>query len=253
MKFLEVQNVTKKFNGFTAIANCDIQVPKNEITGLIGPNGAGKTTLFNCISSFLPVTDGNIYFKEENITDNAPHNVVKKGIARTFQVPHGFKKLTVMENVMAASLENFGDNIWQVLFRPNKCKDIERNNKEKALYLLKKTQLLDRKNDQVGNLTSGEAKMLELARQLMLDPEMLLLDEPAAGVNPTVQEILSDFIIELYNEGLSFLIIDHNLEFITKLSHHIYVMNAGKIFLNGTPEEVMNNEDVKEIYLGSAA
>ena len=253
MQFLEVQNVTKRFHGFTAISNCSLQIPKGRITGLIGPNGAGKTTLFNCISSFLPLSEGSINFKGEDISSLPPHAIVQKGIARTFQVPHGFKRLTVLENLMAAPLHQQGEKIFNIFFRPRGYKQEEQVNKEKAARLLDKTHLSDRRNDLVSNLTTGEARMLELARQLMFDPEILLLDEPAAGVNPSVQEILCQFIMELFAEGMTFLIIDHNLEFITRLSHHIYVMNAGEIFFQGVPEEVMNNAQVKEIYLGRAA
>ncbi|MBS3779395.1 MAG: ABC transporter ATP-binding protein [Desulfovermiculus sp.] len=253
MQFLEVHNVTKRFQGFTAISNCSLEIPKGRITGLIGPNGAGKTTLFNCISSFLPLSEGSINFKGEDISSLPPHAIVQKGIARTFQVPHGFKRLTVLENLMAAPLHQQGEKIFNIFLRPLGYKQEEQVNKEKAARLLDKTQLAERRNDLVSNLTTGEARMLELARQLMFDPQLLLLDEPAAGVNPSVQEILCQFIMELFAEGMTFLIIDHNLEFITRLSHHIYVMNAGEIFFQGVPEEVMNHDEVKEIYLGRAA
>ncbi|MGM0539224.1 MAG: ABC transporter ATP-binding protein [Thermodesulfobacteriota bacterium] len=253
MDSLQVQNVTKRFGGFTAISDCSLEVPKSRITGLIGPNGAGKTTLFNCISSFLPVSEGHILHKGADITNLPAHSIAQKGIARTFQVPHGFKRLTVMENLMAAPLHQQGESIWNILTKPSQYKTEEKAHKEKAIKLLERTNLADRRNDVVDNLTTGEARMLELGRQLMLDPEFLLLDEPAAGVNPSVQDILSQFIFELFDEGMTFLIIDHNLGFITRLSHYIYVMNAGVIFYEGPPDVVMNNEEVKEIYLGRTA
>lgn len=253
MEFLQVQSVSKRFHGFTAISNCNLQASKGKITGLIGTNGAGKTTLFNCISGFLQLSEGQIFVNNEKISGLPAHQIAQKGIARTFQVPHGFKELTVMENLMAAPLNQAGEKICNILLRPGKGKAEEEINKEKATRLLEKIHLTERRNDLVSNLTTGEARMLELARQLMFDPQLLLLDEPAAGVNPSVQDVLSRFILELYHGGQTFLIIDHNLEFITRLSHYIYVMNAGEIFFEGPPESVMNNTDVKEIYLGKAA
>lgn len=250
MALLNVNNVSKNFGGLRAISYCSMEIPKGSITGLIGPNGAGKTTLFNVIAGFLSATEGEVRFRDEVISGLPAHVIARKGLVRTFQTPHGFTELTVMENLLAAPLNQEGENVWKALTMPPSVRRQEKEYREKVLYMLEKVKMVDRRNEKVGNLSSGEARMVELVRQLMLDPELLLLDEPAAGINPAVQDQLVEMLRDLQKGGLTLLIIDHNLGFITSLSHRIYVMSAGEIILEGDPESVMRNDQVKKIYLG---
>jgi len=250
MALLEVKNVSKSFGRLKAVSNCNMEVVEGKITGLIGPNGAGKTTLFNVIAGFLPPTEGEVRYRGEVITGTPAYLLARKGIVRTFQTPHGFTELTLMENLMAAPKNQEGESLWKALRMGPAVKQQEKEFKEKALYLLEKINMVDRRNEKVGNLSAGEARLVELVRQLMLDPVLLLLDEPAAGINPTVQDQIIDMLRGLIKQGITLLIIDHNLGFITALSDKIYVMDMGEIVVEGDPDYVIHHEKVKEIYLG---
>lgn len=253
MPLLEVRNVSKHFGGLKAVNNCSLAVERHQIVGLIGPNGAGKTTLFNVIAGFLAPTSGEVYFKGEKISGLEPYEICQKGVARTFQTPHGFAGMTVMENMMTAPLNQKGESFRHLLLARAEVKAQQRQFKEKALRLLAAFGMADRQHEYVGNLSAGEARVLEMARQLMLDPEILLLDEPAAGINPALQHRLADIIKDLRQNGLTFLVVDHNLGFIMGLSDYIYVMDRGSIIAQGPPEEIAHDKKVREIYLGRGA
>ncbi len=253
LALLEVRNVSKHFGGLKAVSNCSLDVPKGRIIGLIGPNGAGKTTLFNVIAGFLPQTAGEVRFCGEVISGLPAYEIARKGLVRTFQLPHGFKEMTVMENLMTAPLRQDGESIWKALLMPPSVREQEKTYKGKALYLLETINMVDRRNELVGNLSAGEARMLEFARQLMMEPELLLLDEPAAGINPALQDQLIEQILKLKDQGLTLFIIDHNLGFITSLSDHIYVMHQGQNLTDGDPDTVIHHQKVREVYLGGVA
>lgn len=250
---LDVKRVSKIFGGLTAVNDVSIKVQANSITGLIGPNGAGKSTLFNCIAGYYPATHGDVYFKEGKISHLPANKIATMGLARTFQTSQGFAQMTVMENMMVIPKDQKGENPWWGLMNGKKVKEQEKEHRNKALKLLEEFGLIDRKNDLIANLSAGEARIAEIARQFMLNPVVLLLDEPAAGINPTLQNHLVEILLKLRSQGLTLLIVDHNLGFISSLCDYIYVLNLGEVIAEGTPEEIFKNPKVIEVYLGGTA
>lgn len=246
---LQVKGISKNFGGIQAVEGVSMDVNQGEIVGLIGPNGAGKTTLFNMITLFLNANAGEIHFSNDNITNETPQSVVDKGILRTFQTPIGFPSLSVLENIMVVPVQH-GEGLINTFLKRKQIDQQEKINYEKACKLLKQFDLLEKRNEIAENLSAAELKLLELCRQLMADPKLLMLDEPASGVNPTMLDVMVEHIIRLRNEGMTFLIIDHNLGFIYRICDRIYCLANGKLIASGTPEEISNNETVKSVYLG---
>ena len=243
---LTVTNVDKFYGGVKAVENVSLEVDEGKIIGLIGTNGAGKTTLFNVISGFDKLDRGSVNFEGEEISNLLPSKIAKLGMIRTFQTATGFPRLTVLENLLVFSDNNNFD------FYKNFLNKSEENKEQidKAEELLKKFGLFEKKNQWVIDLSAPELKILEFARAIMGNPQIMLLDEPAAGVNPALLEQLMEIIKELNGEGITFLIVDHNLRFICDISDFIYVMNDGKLIAQGNPEEIINNELVIETYIG---
>lgn len=243
---LTVTNVDKFYGGVKAVENVSLEVEEGKIIGLIGTNGAGKTTLFNVISGFDKLDRGSVNFEGQEISNLLPSKIAKLGMIRTFQTATGFPKLTVLENLLVFSDNNNFD------FYKNFLNKSEENKEQidKAEELLKKFGLFEKKNQWVIDLSAPELKILEFARAIMGNPQIMLLDEPAAGVNPALLEQLMEIIKELNGEGITFLIVDHNLRFICDISDFIYVMNDGKLIAQGNPEEIINNELVIETYIG---
>jgi branched-chain amino acid transport system ATP-binding protein len=248
---LHVQDVTKAFGGLRAVSNCSLDVAEGSITGLIGPNGAGKTTLFNIITGFLKPDSGHIHFRGERIDGLAPHNVFRKGLVRTFQIPRELKSMTVLENLMIVPAEQYGEKLWFTWFTPWRVAKQEEALLEKAIGVLDFVDLARLRDEYAANLSGGQKKLLELARVLMCDPQMILLDEPAAGVNRTLMRRLTDDIERLRSElGITFLVIEHDIDLVTRLCDTLIVMSEGTKLAEGLPDEVKADERVLEAYLG---
>ena len=249
---LEVRHLTKSFDGLRAVNNCSLQVQRGTITGLIGPNGAGKTTLFNLITGFLRPTGGHILFKGHRIDGLTPHGLVKRGVVRTFQIPRELKRMTVLENLMLVPQDQAGETLWNSWLLPIRVGRDEQRNYEKALAVLDFVHLYHLRDEYAANLSAGQKKLLELARTLMAEPELILLDEPGAGVNPTLMKQLVGTIESLcYEQGVTFFLIEHDMDLVTRLCNPIIVMSAGEKLAEGSPEAVKSDERVLEAYLGS--
>ncbi len=248
---LVVKSVTKKFGGLTAVDNVDLTLKEGQILGLIGPNGAGKTTLFNCISSAYPVSSGNIFFKEQEITQFKPPKIASTGISRTFQLLQLFGGMTVLDNVLVGAhlLGNAGATA--AILNLSKTKEEENKMRETALYYLEILGLAEKIKMNVKNLSYGDQRRVEVARALAANPELILLDEPAAGMNIHESIKLTEFILWIRNElKKSILIIEHNMRVIMPIADNIVVMNQGEKIFEGKPHEVQNSETVIEAYLG---
>lgn len=250
---LELRGVSKAFGGLRAVDGVSFTLPRGAIGGLIGPNGAGKTTLFNTIAGALAPSGGQILFEGQDIAGYAPHRVYRSGIARTFQIPRPFGELSVLENVMLAPLAQSGEQFWNTLFRPGRVRAQERANRGKAVEILDFLNLTRLADEPARNLSGGQLKLLELGRTLMSDPRLILLDEPGAGVNPTLLGQIVERIAELNGRGITFLIIEHNMDLVMNLCRPIVVMAGGRLLMQGEPEEVRRDPRVLDAYLGSAA
>lgn len=242
MSILEVRAISKAFGGIQALSACSIAVEQGAICGLIGPNGSGKTTLFNAITGYERVDAGAIHFKGSDITGATPDRVFGLGIGRTFQLTRIFPQLTVLENMHVAMRRE----TWRgVLGRWSSSHESRR-----ALQLLDFVNLSALKDMPAGNLSYGQKKLLEFAFILIADPQVILLDEPAGGVNPTMINELTQRIRMLNKHGMTFLVVEHNMEFVMGLCHTVTVLHRGKNIAEGTPQEVRNNPAVLEAYLG---
>jgi len=250
---LTVENLAKEFDGLTAVNDLNFTVEPNTISGLIGPNGAGKTTTFNMIAGHLKPSSGKIYFDGKEITNLRPHQTFQLGIVRTFQIPRPFSGMTVLENLTMVPRNQIGEKIWNNWLRNNAVEREEQQIREKANGLLEFLNLSDLQNEYSGNLSGGQLKLLELGRALMSDPKMILLDEPAAGVNPTLLEEIIDRIRDIHSQGVTFLIIEHNMELVMRLCSSILVMAEGDILMRGGPEEVRSDPRLIDAFLGGGA
>jgi len=248
---LSVRNVRKYFGGIKAVDGVSLDVTPRSITGLIGPNGAGKTTLFNVISGLYKPDAGEIYFKGERIDGLSLHETFKKGLCRTFQISRELKLMTVLENVMLPPPHQLGENLLNTWFLPSKVRKQERELREKALEILDSVGLLHLKDEYAGNLSGGQKRLLELARVMMADPEMVLLDEIAAGVSPSERVMLAEHIRRLVEEkGITAFVVGHEMDFVMDLCDPVIVMDKGKKLTEGPPEEVSKDPRVLEVYLG---
>jgi len=248
---LQVERVTKAFDGVRAVNDCTLSVREGTITGLIGPNGAGKTTLFNLITGFLRPTSGRIVFRGQRIDGLPPHRIFHRGVVRTFQIPRELKTMTVLENLMLVPPGQVGERIWNPWLFAFRVSRQERAIYEKALSVLEFVDLIHLRDEYAANLSGGQKKLLELARTLMCDPAMILLDEPGAGVNRVLMRKLVDNIRVLCNErGITFFVIEHDIDLVTRLCNPVIVMSQGERLAEGTPEQVKQDERVLEAYLG---
>ncbi len=247
---LEVDHVTRRFGSHRAVDDVSFRVDAGTITGLIGPNGAGKTTLFNVIAGALAPSAGRIALGGRRLDGRPPHRVLRAGLARTFQIPRPFAALSVLENVMLAGRAQLGERFWANWLRASAVATGERALRERAHELIDFAGLGALAGSPARVLSGGQRKLLELARALMAEPRALLLDEPAAGVNPALLEVIAERILALHRAGLTVLLIEHNLDLVMRLCHRILVMASGRLIAEGDPETVRRDARVIDAYLG---
>ena len=248
---LQVDKLSKYFGGLGAVSNCSLKIKRGSITGIIGPNGSGKTTLFNLIAGNLKSSKGSVLFNNENITDVPSYELFSKGLLRTFQIAHEFTNLTVLENLMMVPGSQSGENIVNALLKPTLIKKEEEKIKQKAFEVIEFLNLTHLANELAGNLSGGQKKLLELGRTMMVDAKLVLLDEVGAGVNRTLLKDIGTAILRLNKEqGYTFCMIEHDMDFISRLCNPVIVMAEGSVLFEGTSEEVKKNEKVIESYLG---
>ncbi|WP_036483325.1 ABC transporter ATP-binding protein [Myxosarcina sp. GI1] len=247
---LKAKELSKSFGGIKAVNNVKIAVETGSITGLIGPNGAGKTTLFNLLSNFIKPDRGSITFEDTPIHHLPTHEIAVKGVVRTFQVARVLSKLSVLENMLLATPRQTGENFFRIWFQQSQLRTEERENKQRAMNILESVGLAEKAYDYAGALSGGQRKLLEIARTLMTNPKLILLDEPAAGVNPALIEQICQHVERWNQQGISFLIIEHNMDVIMSLCDRVWVLAEGTNLAVGTPTEIQNNERVLEAYLG---
>lgn len=248
---LDVRGVIKDFGGLRAVNHGSLDVRRGTITALIGPNGAGKTTMFNIITGFIAPDAGRISFRGHDITRKRPDQIFDRKLCRTFQTPREYVSMSVLENLMLVPGQQAGEQIWNAWFRRGVVRRQEEENHAKALEVLEYLELTHIKDEYAGNLSGGQKKLLELGRTLMVEPELVLLDEPGAGINRTLLKRLMENIQYLCRErGMTFLLIEHDMNLIMNLCSPIIVMSEGRKLMQGEAAEVQNDPRVLEAYLG---
>jgi len=242
MPLLEVKDLNKSFGGIHAVSDCSFSVEQGSITGLIGPNGAGKTTAFNLVSGVLKPDSGKIWFDGKRIDNLQPHKITRMGMSRTFQITRNLEDMTVLENLVVQSPVHGIKGLFGKSIRPEE--------EEKAMGLLNFLGITHLAYEETRNLSYGQKKLMDFAAMLMADPKLVLLDEPAGGVNPALLEEIIAHIQELNRQGITFLIVEHNMELVMGICNPVVVMAAGTVIGQGSPDKIQNNPEILEAYLG---
>ncbi|PSG96629.1 ABC transporter ATP-binding protein [Thermoplasmatales archaeon SW_10_69_26] len=247
---LEARDLHKDFGGVNAVDGASFELDAGEFVGLIGPNGAGKTTMFNLLAGSLDPTSGTVMYREDDVTAWSANKRARAGLVRTFQIPRPFRRLTVRENTMVAGPDHPGEGFVHGLFITPRSRNREIELQEKAHEILDFVGLDDKHDTLAGHLSGGQRKLLEIGRALMLDPEVLLLDEPMAGVNPTLGEQIIDRLKELHERGMTLCVVEHDMDFVLAHCPRAIVMVQGQVLVDGPPSEVLEDPRVLEAYLG---
>lgn len=251
MALLELRGVTKRFGGLVAVDNVDLDIEEGEIRGIIGPNGAGKTTLYNLITGNYPVTEGRIKYNGEDITGLSPHEIASRGLVRTFQHTALFNEFTILKNVSVACHLHAKVNLSGVVLRTPATQQTQRQAEEKALEILEFLGLAGLKDELAVNLPHGHQRSLGVAIGLAAEPKMLLLDEPVTGMNPTEKQDMVGLIRKVRERGITIMLVEHDMRTVMGICEKISVLNFGKKIAEGSPEEIMHNQQVIEAYLGA--
>lgn len=250
---LRIDELRRSYGGVSAVSGATFDVAEGSMTALIGPNGAGKTTVFDLISGFVRPDDGAVTFSGRRISGRSPEHIAQRGLIRTFQLTRLFRAMSVLDNLLVAGQSHPGEGLGQMFLRPLSARGRERDLRRRAGALLERFSLEDDRDRLAGNLSGGQSKLLELARVLMAEPRMILLDEPFAGINPTLTSSLLEQIEEIRREGVTVLFIEHDLDVVMTHAQHVIVMANGAVIAAGPPDAVRRDERVLDAYLGVTA
>ena len=250
MALLEIRGLVKRFLGVTAVDQVDLIVEPGELVSLIGPNDSGKTTLFNCVTGYLAADGGRVLFRGRDLTNAAPHRVARLGVGRTFQQVSVFPRLSALENLLVFLQQHQEEHLLARLLRTPRLQRLEAEAVERARRLLDLVGLTDKADAGAGSLSYGQRKLLAFAAALMPDPDLLLLDEPAAAVNPTMINQMKDHILALHRQGKTVLLVEHNMEVVMDISQRVVVLDHGQKIAEGSPEAIRRDSRVIEAYFG---
>ena len=250
MALLEIRGLVKRFLGVTAVDQVDLIVEPGELVSLIGPNGSGKTTLFNCVTGYLAADGGRVLFRGRDLTNAAPHRVARLGVGRTFQQVSVFPRLSALENLLVFLQQHQEEHLLARLLRTPRLRRLEAEAVGRARRLLDLVGLTDKADAGAGSLSYGQRKLLAFAAALMPDPDLLLLDEPAAAVNPTMINQMKDHILALHRQGKTVLLVEHNMEVVMDISQRVVVLDHGQKIAEGSPEAIRRDSRVIEAYFG---
>ncbi|WP_137130982.1 ABC transporter ATP-binding protein [Rhizobium sp. FY34] len=250
---IEARHLTKRFDGLTVVSDMSLTVGQGEMVGLIGPNGAGKTTMFNLLAGSLAPTAGEIWIAGREVSGDPPEKRIAHGVARTFQIPRPFAEMSVLENLLVGAQKQHGERLFANFLTPGLVRREEKTALDKAHTLLDFVTLSRLAHEPARVLSGGQRKLLELARVLMADPQVILLDEPAAGVNPALLEVIIERVVALNEQGKSILLIEHNMDMVSRLCSRVVAMALGRPLAEGSPADVAANPAVIEAYLGGVA